>query len=123
MCVSVGQEEEEEEEEEGEGEGEGEEEEEEEEEEEPTEAPSNQTETNANVTWPPVECQIADIEISCRGVGLTQLPFLQYPQATKLDVACVCINKFYKNTFSYRISLKSRQPFTFSAAASSPERL
>uniref|UniRef100_A0A3B3C5C0 Si:dkey-32e6.6 n=1 Tax=Oryzias melastigma TaxID=30732 RepID=A0A3B3C5C0_ORYME len=87
MCVSVGQEEEEEEEEEGEGEGEGEEEEEEEEEEEPTEAPSNQTETNANVTWPPVECQIADIEISCRGVGLTQLPFLQYPQATKLDVA------------------------------------
>uniref|UniRef100_A0A3P9JRB3 Si:dkey-32e6.6 n=1 Tax=Oryzias latipes TaxID=8090 RepID=A0A3P9JRB3_ORYLA len=79
VCVCVGQEEEEEEEEEEEGEGE--------EEEEPTEAPSNQTETNSNMTWPAAECQTAEKEISCRGVGLTQLPVLQNPEATKLDVA------------------------------------
>ncbi|XP_061664272.1 extracellular matrix protein 2 [Syngnathoides biaculeatus] len=70
-----------------EGEEEGEEEEGEEEdgeEEEATQAPSNQTE--ANDILPESQCETGESEISCRGMGMTHLPIIRDPEATKLDV-------------------------------------
>ncbi|XP_026223380.1 extracellular matrix protein 2 [Anabas testudineus] len=80
---------EEEEEAEGEEEEENEEEEqEEEEEEEATEPPTNQTDTNINSTESVLgECQIANREISCRGIAITYLPVIHDLEATQLDVA------------------------------------
>ncbi|XP_019746225.1 extracellular matrix protein 2 [Hippocampus comes] len=81
------EEEEDEQEEEEQEEEEQEEEEEEEEEEEATEAPGYQTETKSISPEPPVgQCQTDSSEIICRDVGMTHLPIIHNPEATKLDV-------------------------------------
>lgn len=62
------------------------------EEEESTEPPSNQTETHLNFTECRLsECQTADRDIRCRGIGMTHLPIIHNLDATTLDVAGVCV--------------------------------
>lgn len=56
---------------------------EEDEEEEATEAPSNQTETYLNSYG----CQVTENKISCRGLGMSDLPAIHDPEASLLDVS------------------------------------
>lgn len=56
---------------------------EEEEEEEATEAPSNQTETYLNSYG----CQVTENQISCRGLGMSELPVINDLEASLLDMS------------------------------------
>lgn len=55
----------------------------EEEEEEATEAPGNQTETYMNSYG----CQVTENQISCRGLGMSELPVIHDQEASLLDMS------------------------------------